>query len=277
METQLEAIEASLDRVGLPAWIKDPRGRYRAVGRGLAEHLGVERTSMRDRPQELFWSDRVVRRFRVDDHAAMVRRRPVVVPEYGPDQALVTLKLPLYGSGGALVGTLGVFAPTPLDRCVGRASELRRSVLADLRGPLWDRGIRTVPDGDLPALRRPVVHDPGVPFWLREARATVVERFRERWTQSDLAKRAGVHPGHLGRAFRQHYGIGVKELRNRLRIEWACVRLLSSDETAGRVALAAGFADQSHFTRVFRATLRTTPDLFRRGRRLRVGMSGEAS
>ncbi|NNM32655.1 MAG: helix-turn-helix domain-containing protein, partial [Gemmatimonadetes bacterium] len=37
-----------------------------------------------------------------------------------------------------------------------------------------------------------------------------------------------------------------------------------SEEPIGRIAIRAGFADQSHFTRVFRSSRGTTPGALRR-------------
>jgi AraC family transcriptional regulator len=48
-----------------------------------------------------------------------------------------------------------------------------------------------------------------------------------------------------------------------LRIEWATARLRDSRSSLSEIALSAGFADQSHFTRVFRRATGLTPARFR--------------
>jgi AraC family transcriptional regulator len=105
-----------------------------------------------------------------------------------------------------------------------------------------------------------------VPAWLRFVRQTVVSRFRERLSLSSLAAAAGVHPTHLARAFRRHYGCTVGELQRELRVEYAMQRM-SAGDTPGAVAADAGFADQSHLTRTFRALAGNTPAAFRRATR----------
>jgi AraC family transcriptional regulator len=102
--------------------------------------------------------------------------------------------------------------------------------------------------------------------WLRSVRQTVVSRFRERLSLASLATAAGVHPTHLARAFRQHYGCTIGELQRELRIEYAMQRMAAGD-TPGAVAADAGFADQSHLTRTFRAVAGSTPAAFRRAER----------
>jgi transcriptional regulator GlxA family with amidase domain len=51
-----------------------------------------------------------------------------------------------------------------------------------------------------------------------------------------------------------------------LRLEWVAARLLGSEESLASIALAAGFADQSHLTRAFKAYSGLTPQIYRRTR-----------
>jgi AraC family transcriptional regulator len=88
----------------------------------------------------------------------------------------------------------------------------------------------------------------------------------ERVTLVDLAREAGVHPAHLARAFRQRFGCSLGRFLLERRLEWAATRLAQSDQPISRIALEAGFADQSHFTRRFRAWAGLTPYRFRASR-----------
>ena len=49
----------------------------------------------------------------------------------------------------------------------------------------------------------------------------------------------------------------------RARVEYACKRLAESDLPLAELAAAAGFTDQSHFTKVFRLRMGLTPAVFR--------------
>ncbi len=99
--------------------------------------------------------------------------------------------------------------------------------------------------------------------WLRDARDLLHERAPEGLTLSELAGAVGVHPAHLSRSFRREYGLTVGEYARTLRLDWACARLALADATLAEVAAAAGFADQSHFTRAFRAYAGVTPGRYR--------------
>jgi AraC family transcriptional regulator len=96
--------------------------------------------------------------------------------------------------------------------------------------------------------------------------STVIEQLHERIPHApslgELAAAAGVHPGHLARAFRQAFGVTVCEYSRSLRLDWAAERL-DGDATLAQVALEAGFADQSHFTRAFRRHFGVTPGRYR--------------
>lgn len=101
------------------------------------------------------------------------------------------------------------------------------------------------------------------PRWLAAGRALLQERFARPLSLAAIAESIGVSADHLARAFRRHHGYTVGEFVRRLRVEFACRRLADSDDPLAEVAIAAGFTDQSHFTRVFRRHMRMTPAVFR--------------
>jgi AraC family transcriptional regulator len=76
---------------------------------------------------------------------------------------------------------------------------------------------------------------------------------------SEIAAQARVHPVYLARVFRQVYGVTPGEYVRRLRLEWAKERILNSAEPLSDLALQAGFADQSHLSRAFRARYGVPP------------------
>jgi AraC-like DNA-binding protein len=101
------------------------------------------------------------------------------------------------------------------------------------------------------------------PAWLRQVHATVERRFQEPLALSELALSVDVHPGHLARAFRRHYGTTVGDLVRDLRVTYAR-RRLETRASLRDIAHDAGFADQSHFTRTFRRATGMTPAQYRR-------------
>jgi len=101
------------------------------------------------------------------------------------------------------------------------------------------------------------------PQWLEKVRNILEQRFAEPFKLSEIAAEAGVHPVHLAREFRKHYGTSVGEYLRRVRIEYACRELMGSNAAVTNIAFAAGFADQSHFSRTFKRLCGTTPGRYR--------------
>jgi AraC family transcriptional regulator len=114
------------------------------------------------------------------------------------------------------------------------------------------------------ACRAVSVAETGLPLWLRRTRELLHVRYRERPSLMELASEAGVHPFHLARAFRRSFGCTVGEYVRRLRIECACHALAIPGSSLVRVALEAGFADQSQFSRTFKQIVGITPSEYRR-------------
>jgi len=99
--------------------------------------------------------------------------------------------------------------------------------------------------------------------WLHEACELLHERTPRAATLSGLAAEVGVHPVHLARCFRREYGVTVGAYARGLRLEWAAARLTDADASLAEIAAEAGFADQSHFTRAFRAYAGVPPGRYR--------------
>ncbi|HEX8772948.1 MAG TPA: AraC family transcriptional regulator [Pyrinomonadaceae bacterium] len=100
--------------------------------------------------------------------------------------------------------------------------------------------------------------------WLNQARDFLHAEFAKNLTIEKIAKVAGVHPSHLARVFREQTGCTIGEYVRRLRIEFASHQLTSTDASLGEIAAAAGFSDQSHFSRTFKNYLGVTPGEYRK-------------
>jgi len=101
------------------------------------------------------------------------------------------------------------------------------------------------------------------PAWLRSAEELLRARIADSIGLSELADAVGVHPMHLARTFRARHGISVGEYGRRLRVAWAASEIARRDTPLALIAAQAGFADQSHFTRVFKHHVGTTPARYR--------------
>jgi AraC family transcriptional regulator len=105
------------------------------------------------------------------------------------------------------------------------------------------------------------------PRWLIQAEEILHENFNERLTLSDIAETVGVHPVYLAGAFRQHYHCSIGEYIRRLRIEFASHELSNTAAPLAHIALAAGFAHQSHFSHTFKRLTGLTPAQYRQATR----------
>ena len=109
----------------------------------------------------------------------------------------------------------------------------------------------------LSAERRP-------PLWLKRTTEFLHEHFTESLALRQVATVADVHAVHLARTFRQYYGCTVGEYIRQLRIEYACRQISGGKTPLLEIALAAGFFDQSQFSRSFKRVMGVTPAEYRR-------------
>jgi AraC family transcriptional regulator len=79
----------------------------------------------------------------------------------------------------------------------------------------------------------------------------------------ELARLAGMSPHYFCELFKKSTGLSPPQYSLRCRIDRAKIFLRSPQYTVSRVTKATGFADQSHFTKVFRRIVGVTPTQFR--------------
>jgi AraC family transcriptional regulator len=97
-------------------------------------------------------------------------------------------------------------------------------------------------------------HAPPAP-WVRQAREFAQENFRGGFRIADLAAQVGVDPARLAHSFRRAYGTSVGEFTRSLRLNWALEQLQLTDAPIAKIAVSAGYCDQSHLTREVRRAL----------------------
>jgi AraC family transcriptional regulator len=99
----------------------------------------------------------------------------------------------------------------------------------------------------------PVLPGPGKlsPRQLRRVLDFMVAHLIDDPTIAELAEQCGLSSGYFARAFRQTTGVTPHRWLIQKRVERARALLLQSALRLVDIALACGFVDQSHFTRVF--------------------------
>jgi AraC family transcriptional regulator len=100
--------------------------------------------------------------------------------------------------------------------------------------------------------------------WLARATELVDEEYARPLALSALAAEVGIHPVHLARGFRARHGRSVGSYLREVRVRRAAERLAATNESIADIALAVGFADQSHMNRWFVRLMGTTPGAYRR-------------
>lgn len=97
---------------------------------------------------------------------------------------------------------------------------------------------------------------PPQPTWLGAVDAAVEDQAAD---VERLSRRLELHPAWLARVYRAARGEGLHHTLRRRRVEDAVRLIRSSPEGLADIAAHAGFCDQSHMNRAFRAVLGRTP------------------
>jgi AraC-like DNA-binding protein len=92
--------------------------------------------------------------------------------------------------------------------------------------------------------------------------AKVRELLRAPAPLAKVARSAGYHPDHLTRKLKREAGLGLRALRNQMRLEVAQTTLRSAPSIAD-AATQSGFDDPNYFARWFRQQTGETPSVFR--------------
>lgn len=101
------------------------------------------------------------------------------------------------------------------------------------------------------------------PDWLESISQRVETDFDQPLSVRELAAQHDKHPVSVARAFRQHFGVSVKQRMHQLRVRMAAGLLSDKKLATPAISQRCGFADQSHMNRVFKAQTGLTPGRFR--------------
>jgi AraC-like DNA-binding protein len=139
-----------------------------------------------------------------------------------------------------------------------QAPALRRDeTLLAFADRLFRRHVRPIRLGDRPNV---------APDAVRRAREFLHAHLDTRVSLQDLARVSGLPPSRLLRAFARALGQSPHAYQRQVRLHHATA-LIRRGQAIGDAAVAAGFADQAHFTRLFRRTMGLSPGAYRRAYR----------
>jgi AraC-like DNA-binding protein len=139
--------------------------------------------------------------------------------------------------------------------------ELADAPPSTLRGLL---SIVAVEPADQPLTRlRPQFRGGLPPHVLQRVRDYAETHLEDSISLQDLASTAGLSTSHLIRAFKQSEGMTPHRYLLHRRVRRALGLLAETTLALSEVAMASGFADQSHFCRQFRKLVGATPSRYR--------------
>ena len=108
-----------------------------------------------------------------------------------------------------------------------------------------------------------------------EAICELIEgNLREKYSNTELAERAGLSRNSFIRLFREKTGETPQQFRLRKSVEYAAGELHYSTHSIDEIAEAAGFSDRFHFTKVFGRFMQMPPAAYRRITRGESGHTG---
>src|SRR5579862_1593502 len=105
--------------------------------------------------------------------------------------------------------------------------------------------------------------EPTPPRWLTQVQDILRCRYSDSVGLAKISAEVRMHPVHVAREFRRYYGTTIGQFRRKCRIDFACDRLANSELPIVEIAMQAGFAQQAHFTTVFKRNTGLTPYRYR--------------
>ena len=97
------------------------------------------------------------------------------------------------------------------------------------------------------------------PWQERLAKELIASNLAGTISLNEVAKACGLSVGHFSRAFRASTGLAPHTWLLHARVESAKLKLRDPNASLSMIALSCGFADRSHFTRVFTRLVGISP------------------
>jgi len=108
---------------------------------------------------------------------------------------------------------------------------------------------------------------PRLPAWLEKTRELLHAHFSESLKLTEVAHSIGVHPVYMASMFHKHFHCTIGDYIRRLRVDFACRELTTTNTPLVEIGLAAGFCAQSHFSTSFKRQTGLTPTEYRQATR----------
>jgi AraC-like DNA-binding protein len=118
-------------------------------------------------------------------------------------------------------------------------------------------------DRERSGMKPTVVRGGLTPWQVRQVNRHIDESLASTIRTDDCAAAARLSNSHFRRAFKVTFGLTFFRYVNQRRIERAQELMVMTEQPLCQIAEQCGFADQSHFTRVFRRLVGPSPAIWR--------------
>lgn len=127
--------------------------------------------------------------------------------------------------------------------------------------------VRAIPEkawtGGVEALLSDFSAEPDPPVWIHDVLGLVFRHSLQPLSLAELAARVAVSPAHLTTLVRRWTGQSLMQWSLQARLQEAALQLTDPANSVADVAQASGFADLSHFRRLFRRRYHQSPQEYR--------------
>ncbi|WP_330368612.1 response regulator transcription factor [Alkaliphilus metalliredigens] len=110
----------------------------------------------------------------------------------------------------------------------------------------------------------PAVNNDEYKHFIKDSIAYINEHFKEKLTLEMVASKIYMNPKYFSQTFKKEVRISFTEYVVKLRMEFACKLLATTNYPVYRIATECGFSDPSYFNRVFCSHMDMTPKAYRK-------------
>lgn len=101
-------------------------------------------------------------------------------------------------------------------------------------------------------------------YFIEKSIKYIHDNFKQKLTLQMVASYVFLNPQYFSRIFKKEVGVTYTDYVNKLKIDYACKLLETTNYPAYRISSECGFTDPSYFNRVFVQHMNMTPKAYRR-------------
>lgn len=104
-----------------------------------------------------------------------------------------------------------------------------------------------------------------IPSWAQELKEMIQDHIDTNLTLKEISKDLDINPSYLSREFSKHFNnLSFGDYIRKQRIEKAIELMINPSYSLTDISYLTGFSDQSHFTRIFKAYVGSSPSEYRK-------------